>query len=114
MSAQEKCIANGLLPERCKIVIEQLQEALRDAADHLSYCGYGDEWEREGAFSRKLPERIEAALNAADALFPPVPTPPLPEGYRPWFCGACKRRFQLKSSLEQHWSAKHTGKWRSA
>ena len=26
---------------------EYLKELLRKAIDHLDYCGYGDEWERE-------------------------------------------------------------------
>lgn len=44
---------------------QQLYDALKDAAEHLDYCGYGDAWEREGAHAQKLPEKIEAALRAA-------------------------------------------------
>lgn len=39
-----------------------LFETLRDAAEHLNYCGYGDKWERECAKEGKLQERIESAL----------------------------------------------------
>ena len=37
-------------------------EALSAASEHLEYCGYGDEYEREGARQRRLPEMIAAAL----------------------------------------------------
>ncbi len=38
--------------------------ALAEASSHLDYCGYGDRWERECANHAKLPEKIEAALEA--------------------------------------------------
>ena len=44
----------------------KLVAALREAAAHLEYCGYGDSWERECAFDRShgqnLPEQIAEAL----------------------------------------------------
>lgn len=43
-----------------------LADALRDAEQHLSFCGYGDRYERECAYEQKLPEKIEAAIAAAD------------------------------------------------
>jgi hypothetical protein len=43
---------------------KDLVEALKAAEEHLSYCGYGDSWERECA--EDLPEQISAALAAAD------------------------------------------------
>jgi len=44
---------------------KMLAEALRDAADHLEYCGYGDRWERECARDAGLPKKIEEALSLA-------------------------------------------------
>lgn len=46
--------------------IELLREALLAAESHLSYCGYGDSWERECAYEQKLPQQIEAALTATE------------------------------------------------
>ena len=46
--------------------IQVLREALLAAEDHLSYCGYGDSWERECAREQKLPEKIEAALKQTE------------------------------------------------
>ena len=46
---------------------KMLLEALHDAQDHLDYCNYGDNWERECAREAKLPEKIEAAIAAAQA-----------------------------------------------
>lgn len=31
-----------------------------ECVNHLEYCGYGDNWERECADADKLPERAEA------------------------------------------------------
>lgn len=42
-----------------------LFDALKDAAGHLDYVGYGDSYERECADLAKLPQRIDAALEAA-------------------------------------------------
>ncbi len=42
--------------------IKKLVTALEAARDHLEYCGYGDNWEREGAIAQKLPELIDEAL----------------------------------------------------
>jgi len=44
--------------EKCKL----LREALVAAKDHLEYCGYGDNWERECAEAQGLEKKIEAAL----------------------------------------------------
>jgi hypothetical protein len=41
--------------------------ALEAAQAHLSYCGYGDSWERECAMADKLPEKIEAALKLCES-----------------------------------------------
>lgn len=50
-------------------LIQQLVDALQEASDHLEYCGYGDNWERECALEAKLPQKIELALEAGnDAL----------------------------------------------
>jgi len=49
-------------------VSKKLAEALAEAASHLDYCGYGDKWERECAYSSKLPEKIEEALKLARDL----------------------------------------------
>ena len=42
--------------------IQQIVEALKEARDHLEYCGYGDNWERECAIDSGLPEKIAEAL----------------------------------------------------
>jgi len=36
---------------------EVLRTALQAASDHLNYCGYGDEWERECAVEAELPKK---------------------------------------------------------
>jgi len=46
---------------------KKLQSVLKDAAEHLDYCGYGDRWERECAQESKLPQRIEEVLAEWDA-----------------------------------------------
>ena len=43
--------------------IKILQKALKAARFHLEYIGYGDSYEREGAFKESLPELIDTALN---------------------------------------------------
>ena len=40
----------------------EIFEALEEAVDHLSYCGYGDSYERECAEHNQLPERLEALV----------------------------------------------------
>ena len=45
--------------------IQQVVDALKAASDHLEYCGYGDNWERECAVDDNLPEQIAAALKVA-------------------------------------------------
>lgn len=53
------------------VTVEKLQaiaEALKDASEHLDYCGYGDNWERECAEAQKLPEKVEKALKYAEEL----------------------------------------------
>lgn len=47
-------------------VIKTLAKALEAAQDHLEYCGYGDNWERECARENKLEEKIEKALKVAE------------------------------------------------
>jgi hypothetical protein len=46
--------------------IKLLREALVAAEEHLSYCGYGDSWERECAYEQKLPQQIEEALKKTE------------------------------------------------
>ncbi len=43
-------------------LIRTLGEALCKASDHLDYCGYGDNWERECAVEQGLEEEIEGAV----------------------------------------------------
>src|SRR5262249_21154797 len=43
----------------------QLLKALKAAKDHLDYCGYGDNWERQCAQAAKLEQTIDAAIEAA-------------------------------------------------
>jgi len=47
--------------------IKDLYEGLKAASEHLDYCGYGDEWERECAESQDLQEKIEKALAKVEA-----------------------------------------------
>jgi len=49
-----------------KKLINTLYEALRDAEQHLEYCGYGDRYERECARDEKLPEKIRKALELVE------------------------------------------------
>jgi hypothetical protein len=42
-----------------------LAKALKEAIDHLDYCGYGDSWERECAHDSGLPDRLETAMAKA-------------------------------------------------
>lgn len=48
-----------------KEIIKKLGKALKEAVDHLDYCGYGDAWERSCAFESKLPQRLSEALELA-------------------------------------------------
>lgn len=51
-------------------VIEKLYRALDAAHDHLDYCGFGDSYERECAEAQKLPEKMNEAKAAAEAILP--------------------------------------------
>ena len=51
-----------------KQVTKLLYEALKDAQEHLEYCGYGDNYERECARDEGLPEKIAEALHAYEAM----------------------------------------------
>lgn len=46
-----------------KDVIQKLVDMLEEAENHLSYCGYGDSWERECAEASRLEERIHEAIS---------------------------------------------------
>lgn len=46
-------------------VLGALVTALKEAGDHLEYCGYGDAWEREAAVDSGLREKIADALALA-------------------------------------------------
>ncbi len=43
--------------------IKFLTKALQAAKEHLEFCGYGDDYERECAKESKLPELIQKALD---------------------------------------------------
>lgn len=47
-------------------LVKELYDTLKEAHDHLCYCGYGDSWERECAEEAKLDEKIEKALKRAE------------------------------------------------
>ncbi len=47
-----------------KLVLDGLQKA----EEHLEYCGYGDNWERECAREQGLASTIEHALTKAKEL----------------------------------------------
>lgn len=46
---------------------EQLYKALKAAAEHLNYCGYGDSWERSVAEAAGLEKEIDEALEAYES-----------------------------------------------
>ena len=48
--------------------IYQLVHALKEARDHLVYCGYGDPWERECAKEGGLEDLIEKTLEGEKAI----------------------------------------------
>jgi hypothetical protein len=37
---------------------KETEKLLKEAYEHLEYCGYGDSWERECAKEAKLQERL--------------------------------------------------------
>lgn len=45
-----------------------LHKTLKEASDHLDYCGYGDSWERECAQASKLEQKITKALDKAEEM----------------------------------------------
>ena len=58
-----------MVDKRKKINLESapyLLEALKEAQEHLEYCGYGDSWERECAYASGLPEMIDKAIAKAE------------------------------------------------
>lgn len=50
--------------------LEQALNLLKEATDHLEYCGYGDSWERECAVKDKLPERLNKFLIEMNMIIP--------------------------------------------
>jgi hypothetical protein len=40
-------------------VFKELVELFAEMADHLDFCGYGDQYERECARNDKLPQRVD-------------------------------------------------------
>ena len=40
-------------------VFKELVKLFAEMADHLDFCGYGDQYERECARDDKLPQRVE-------------------------------------------------------
>lgn len=61
--------------------LKEAVDMLKEAHDHLEYCGYGDKWERECAREDKLDERIVSVLQKysekelAKTRLAPVPSP---------------------------------------
>lgn len=53
-----------MTPER--ELIKQLRDALDSSDSHHVFCGWGDVYERECARANALPDRITAALYAAN------------------------------------------------
>ena len=58
MDREEAVAEVALLEQR----IEELEEALRLAVNHLDYCGWGDSYERGCARDEGLPEKLAQAL----------------------------------------------------
>lgn len=52
--------------QRLQKAAPKLLKALKKAQEHLDYCNYGDNWERECAMHSKLPETIKKAIEAAE------------------------------------------------
>ena len=53
-------------PDACLLkAAPDLAEALIAAKEHLEYCGYGDQWEREKAKVQGLAEKIDKSLKKA-------------------------------------------------
>ncbi len=50
-------------------LIKKLGKALKDASEHLDYCGYGDNWESECALERGLDKDIEKAVRAYEEYY---------------------------------------------
>lgn len=48
-------------------VEKQLLDALKATKEHLDYCGYGDQWERECAQAQGLEQQIDAAIKRTEA-----------------------------------------------
>lgn len=46
----------------------KLAKLFQEAASHLDYCGYGDEYERSCAKDDKLPQRIERMRSRIDKI----------------------------------------------
>jgi hypothetical protein len=49
-------------------ILKTVTKALQEASNHLDYCGYGDNWERECAREDKLEEHITTALEQAHKI----------------------------------------------
>lgn len=47
--------------------LAEVVAVLREASNHLDFCGYGDSYERECARDDKLPQRIKAILEREKA-----------------------------------------------
>lgn len=58
-----RSLLQTLVPVHRKVV-----QALKDAEEHLKYCGWGDNWERECATDAGLPVKISTALTASQEL----------------------------------------------
>lgn len=42
--------------------LQEIIDCLEMAYEHLEYCGWGDNWERECAIHNKMPEQIEKSI----------------------------------------------------
>ncbi len=51
---------------RAAKIVANVVQMLREAEEHLDYCGYGDNYERKLARETKLKERIFLALEAIE------------------------------------------------
>lgn len=47
---------------------KKLAELFKEAVNHLDYCGYGDNWERECAMVDKLPQRLDKMVERVDKI----------------------------------------------
>ena len=44
------------------MALDEANALIVELYEHLEYCGWGDNWERQCAYARGLPDRVEAYI----------------------------------------------------